>query len=55
MSASTASQPVLSVRNLCKNFGALAVTQSVSLDLMRARALASSGPTGRARPPWSIC
>ena len=46
MSASPASQPVLSVRNLCKNFGALAVTQSVSLDLHPGARLGLIGPNG---------
>ena len=46
MSASPASQPVLSVRNLCKNFGALAVTQSVSLDLHAGARLGLIGPNG---------
>ena len=38
--------PVLSVRNLCKNFGALAVTQSVSLDLYPGARLGLIGPNG---------
>ena len=38
--------PVLSVRNLCKNFGALAVTQSVSLDLHAGARLGLIGPNG---------
>lgn len=46
MNASPASQPVLSVRNLCKNFGALAVTQSVSLDLHPGARLGLIGPNG---------
>ena len=46
MSASPASQPVLSVRNLCKTFGALAVTQSVSLDLHPGARLGLIGPNG---------
>ena len=46
MSAAAASQPVLSVRNLCKNFGALAVTQSVSLDLHPGARLGLIGPNG---------
>jgi len=46
MSAPLASQPVLSVRNLCKNFGALAVTQSVSLDLHPGARLGLIGPNG---------
>ncbi len=46
MSGSPASSPVLSVRNLCKNFGALAVTQSVSLDLHPGARLGLIGPNG---------
>ena len=46
MSAAATSQPVLSVRNLCKNFGALAVTQSVSLDLHAGARLGLIGPNG---------
>ena len=38
--------PILSVRNLCKNFGALAVTQSVSLDLHAGARLGLIGPNG---------
>jgi branched-chain amino acid transport system ATP-binding protein len=37
---------VLSVRSLCKNFGALAVTQSVSLDLSPGARLGLIGPNG---------
>ena len=46
MSGAAASSPVLSVRNLCKNFGALAVTQSVSLDLHPGARLGLIGPNG---------
>lgn len=38
--------PVLSVRGLCKNFGALAVTQSVDLDLVAGARLGLIGPNG---------
>ncbi len=38
--------PVLSIRGLCKNFGALAVTQSVSLDLHPGARLGLIGPNG---------
>lgn len=37
---------VLSVRGLCKNFGALAVTQSVDLDLQPGARLGLIGPNG---------
>jgi branched-chain amino acid transport system ATP-binding protein len=37
---------VLSVRGLCKNFGALAVTQSVSMDLSPGARLGLIGPNG---------
>ena len=46
MSALADAPPVLSVRNLCKNFGALAVTQSVSLDLYPGARLGLIGPNG---------
>ena len=46
MSALADAPPVLSVRNLCKNFGALAVTQSVSLDLHAGARLGLIGPNG---------
>ena len=46
MSALADARPVLSVRNLCKNFGALAVTQSVSLDLHAGARLGLIGPNG---------
>ena len=46
MSALADAPPVLSVRNLCKNFGALAVTQSVSLDLHAGARLGIIGPNG---------
>ena len=46
MSALADARPVLSVRNLCKNFGALAVTQSVSLDLHAGARLGLIGPIG---------
>ena len=42
----TTSQPVLSVRGLCKNFGALAVTQSVNLELYKGSRLGLIGPNG---------
>ena len=40
------SQPVLSVRGLCKNFGALAVTQSVDIDLAPGARFGLIGPNG---------
>ena len=46
MSALADAPPVLSVRNLCKNFGALAVTQSVSVDLYPGARLGLIGPNG---------
>ncbi len=46
MSVATGEKPVLSVRSLCKNFGALAVTQSVSLDLYPGARLGLIGPNG---------
>ncbi len=39
-------QPILSVRGLCKNFGALAVAQSIELDLMPGARLGLIGPNG---------
>jgi len=45
-SAATAANAVLSVRGLCKNFGALAVTQSVDLDLVPGARLGLIGPNG---------
>ncbi len=39
-------QPVLSVRGLCKNFGALAVTQSVDMDLAAGARFGLIGPNG---------
>jgi branched-chain amino acid transport system ATP-binding protein len=44
MSASIA--PALSVRGLCKNFGALAVAQSIDLDLDRGARVGLIGPNG---------
>lgn len=44
--ASQSSNPVLSVRGLCKNFGALAVTQSVDLDLAPGARFGLIGPNG---------
>jgi branched-chain amino acid transport system ATP-binding protein len=38
--------PVLSVRGLCKNFGALAVAQSIDLDLARGARVGLIGPNG---------
>ncbi|HEV2574144.1 ATP-binding cassette domain-containing protein [Methylocella sp. CPCC 101449] len=38
--------PILKVRGLCKNFGALAVTQQVDLDLARGARLGLIGPNG---------
>ncbi len=45
MNAASA-QPILSVRGLSKNFGALAVTQSVELDLHPGARLGLIGPNG---------
>jgi len=38
--------PILKVRGLCKNFGALAVTQQVDLDLARGARIGLIGPNG---------
>ncbi|MDH7799634.1 MULTISPECIES: ATP-binding cassette domain-containing protein [unclassified Beijerinckia] len=38
--------PILKVRGLCKNFGALAVTQHVDLDLARGARIGLIGPNG---------
>jgi branched-chain amino acid transport system ATP-binding protein len=40
------STPALSVRNLCKNFGALVVAQSIELDLMPGARVGLIGPNG---------
>ena len=40
------SQPILSVRGLCKNFGALAVAQSIELDLEPGARVGLIGPNG---------
>jgi branched-chain amino acid transport system ATP-binding protein len=42
----TAPAPILSVRGLCKNFGALAVAQSIDLDLEAGARLGLIGPNG---------
>ena len=42
----TAPDPILSVRGLCKNFGALAVAQSIELDLQPGARLGLIGPNG---------
>ena len=39
-------EPILSVRGLCKNFGALAVAQSIDLDLPRGARVGLIGPNG---------
>lgn len=39
-------QPILSVRGLCKNFGALAVAQSIDLDLASGARVGLIGPNG---------
>ena len=38
--------PVLSVRGLCKNFGALIVAQSIDVDLMAGARVGLIGPNG---------
>jgi len=43
---SAAPDNILTVRGLCKNFGALAVTQSVDLDLARGARIGLIGPNG---------
>jgi branched-chain amino acid transport system ATP-binding protein len=42
----TGAQPILAVRGLCKNFGALAVAQSIDLDLAAGARLGLIGPNG---------
>ncbi len=46
MSPAPGQHAVLSVRSLCKNFGALAVTQSINLDLHPGARLGLIGPNG---------
>ena len=46
LATASSPQPVLSVRGLSKNFGALAVTQSVDLDLMPGARFGLIGPNG---------
>ena len=43
---SDAVRPILSVRGLCKNFGALAVAQSIDLDLAPGARVGLIGPNG---------
>lgn len=46
LASATQSAAVLSVRGLCKNFGALAVTQSVDIDLAPGARFGLIGPNG---------
>ena len=46
MTGVPASDAILSVRGLCKNFGALAVAQSIDLDLVRGARVGLIGPNG---------
>ena len=39
-------EPILSIRNLCKSYGALAVTDDVSLDILPGELHAIIGPNG---------